>query len=127
MRISDWSSDVCSSDLFGRIQFTPDLMPGDVLGANLFDFRTNGFRLVKGPVFTDILLADEINRAPPKTPAALLQVMNEYVANLDGVVNPLGDQFFVVATQNPIMNQGTSPFPAAQPTRIQHNRRMTGN
>src|SRR3546814_10766009 len=92
MRISDWSSDVCSSDLFGRIQFTPDLMPGDVLGANLFDFRTNGFRLVKGPVFTDILLADEINRAPPKTQAALLQVMNEYVATIDGVDHPLGDR-----------------------------------
>src|SRR3546814_8227305 len=114
MRISDWSSDVCSSDLFGRIQFTPDLMPGDVLRANLFDFRTNGFRLVKGPVFTDILLADEINRAPPKTQAALLQVMNEYVATIDGVDHPLGDQFFVVATQNPIEHQGTYPLPEAQ-------------
>jgi len=99
---------------FGRIQFTPDLMPGDVLGANLFDFRTNEFRLVKGPVFTDILLADEINRAPPKTQAALLQVMNEYVATIDGTDHPLGDQFFVVATQNPIENQGTYPLPEAQ-------------
>ena len=70
---------------FGRIQFTPDLMPGDVLGANIFDFGTNQFRLTKGPVFTDILLADEINRAPPKTQAALLQVMNERVATIDGV------------------------------------------
>src|SRR3546814_5837429 len=68
-------------------------MPGDVLGAILFDFRTNGFRLVNGPVFTDILLADEVNRAPPKTQAALLQVMNEYVATIDGVDHPLGDQF----------------------------------
>jgi len=99
---------------FGRIQFTPDLMPGDVLGANLFDFRTNEFRLVKGPVFTDILLADEINRAPPKTQAALLQVMNEWVATIDGTDHPLGDQFFVVATQNPIEHQGTYPLPEAQ-------------
>lgn len=99
---------------FGRIQFTPDLMPGDVLGANLFDFRTNEFRLVKGPVFTDILLADEINRAPPKTQAALLQVMNEFVATIDGTDHPLGDQFFVVATQNPIEHQGTYPLPEAQ-------------
>lgn len=99
---------------FGRIQFTPDLMPGDVLGANLFDFRTNEFRLVKGPVFTDILLADEINRAPPKTQAALLQVMNEYIATIDGTDHPLGDQFFVIGTQNPIENQGTYPLPEAQ-------------
>lgn len=99
---------------FGRIQFTPDLMPGDVLGANLFDFRTNAFRLVKGPVFTDILLADEINRAPPKTQAALLQVMNEWVATIDGTDHTLGDQFFVVATQNPIEHQGTYPLPEAQ-------------
>lgn len=99
---------------FGRIQFTPDLMPGDVLGANLFDFRTSEFRLVKGPVFTDILLADEINRAPPKTQAALLQVMNERVATIDGTDHRLGDQFFVVATQNPIEHQGTYPLPEAQ-------------
>jgi MoxR-like ATPase len=99
---------------FGRIQFTPDLMPGDVLGANIFDFRTNEFRLTKGPVFTDILLADEINRAPPKTQAALLQVMNERMATIDGVDHRLGDMFFVVATQNPIEQQGTYPLPEAQ-------------
>jgi MoxR-like ATPase len=99
---------------FGRIQFTPDLMPGDVLGANIFDFGTNQFRLTKGPVFTDILLADEINRAPPKTQAALLQVMNERIATIDGVNHELGDHFFVVATQNPIEQQGTYPLPEAQ-------------
>ena len=99
---------------FGRIQFTPDLMPGDVLGANIFDFGTNEFRLTKGPVFTDILLADEINRAPPKTQAALLQVMNERIATIDGVDHELGEHFFVVATQNPIEQQGTYPLPEAQ-------------
>ncbi|MEM9140662.1 MAG: MoxR family ATPase, partial [Pseudomonadota bacterium] len=99
---------------FGRIQFTPDLMPGDVLGANIFDFGTNEFRLTKGPVFTDILLADEINRAPPKTQAALLQVMNERIATIDGTDHPLGDTFVVVATQNPIEQQGTYPLPEAQ-------------
>jgi MoxR-like ATPase len=99
---------------FGRIQFTPDLMPGDVLGVNLFDFGSSEFRLTKGPVFTDILLADEINRAPPKTQAALLQVMNERIATIDGKDYPLGDNFFVVATQNPIEQQGTYPLPEAQ-------------
>jgi len=99
---------------FGRIQFTPDLMPGDVLGTNIFDFGTNQFRLTKGPVFTDILLADEINRAPPKTQAALLQVMNERIATIDGIDHALGDAFFVIATQNPIEQQGTYPLPEAQ-------------
>lgn len=99
---------------FGRIQFTPDLMPGDVLGSNIFDFGTNEFRLTKGPVFTDILLADEINRAPPKTQAALLQVMNERIATIDGVDHPLGESFFVLGTQNPIEQQGTYPLPEAQ-------------
>ncbi len=99
---------------FGRIQFTPDLMPGDVLGASIFDFSTNEFRLTKGPIFTDILLADEINRAPPKTQAALLQAMNEGIATIDGTDHQLGDCFFVVATQNPIEHQGTYPLPEAQ-------------
>lgn len=99
---------------FGRIQFTPDLMPGDVLGVNLFDFGSSTFRLTRGPVFTDILLADEINRAPPKTQAALLQVMQERVATIDGTDHSLGDSFFVVATQNPIEQQGTYPLPEAQ-------------
>ena len=103
---------------FGRIQFTPDLMPGDVLGANLFEFSTGEFRLVKGPVFTDILLADEINRAPPKTQAALLQAMNERVVTIDGVDHVLGPHFQVVATQNPIEQQGTYPLPEAQNDRF---------
>jgi MoxR-like ATPase len=99
---------------FGRIQFTPDLMPGDVLGTNLFNFQTNGFILTKGPIFTQLLLADEINRTPPKTQAALLQAMNERVVTIDGLDHQLGENFMVVATQNPIEQQGTYPLPEAQ-------------
>jgi len=99
---------------FGRIQFTPDLMPGDVLGTNLFNFQTNSFILTKGPIFAQLLLADEINRTPPKTQAALLQAMNERVVTSDGKDHPLGDDFMVVATQNPIEQQGTYPLPEAQ-------------
>jgi MoxR-like ATPase len=99
---------------FGRIQFTPDLMPGDVLGTNLFNFQTNAFTLTKGPIFTELLLADEINRAPPKTQAALLQAMNERIVTIDGHDYALGDDFMVVATQNPIEQQGTYPLPEAQ-------------
>jgi len=99
---------------FGRIQFTPDLMPGDVLGTNLFNFQTNSFILTKGPIFTQLLLADEINRTPPKTQAALLQAMNERIITIDGKDYPLGEDFMVVATQNPIEQQGTYPLPEAQ-------------
>ena len=99
---------------FGRIQFTPDLMPGDVLGTNLFNFQTNTFILTKGPIFTQLLLADEVNRTPPKTQAALLQAMNERLITIDGRDYPLGDEFMVVATQNPIEQQGTYPLPEAQ-------------
>jgi len=99
---------------FGRIQFTPDLMPGDVLGTNLFNFQTNTFTLTKGPIFTQLLLADEINRAPPKTQAALLQAMNERAITIDGQDYPLGEEFMVVATENPIEQQGTYPLPEAQ-------------
>jgi MoxR-like ATPase len=99
---------------FGRIQFTPDLMPGDVLGTNLFNFQTNSFTLTKGPIFTELLLADEINRAPPKTQSALLQAMNERIVTIDGRDHPLGDDFMVIATQNPIEQQGTYPLPEAQ-------------
>jgi MoxR-like ATPase len=99
---------------FGRIQFTPDLMPGDVLGTNLFNFQTNAFTLIKGPIFTQLLLADEINRTPPKTQAALLQAMNERVVTIDGTDHALGDEFMVIATQNPIEQQGTYPLPEAQ-------------
>src|ERR1700745_3618898 len=99
---------------FGRIQFTPDLMPGDVLGTNLFNFQTNSFVLTKGPIFTELLLGDEINRAPPKTQAALLQAMNERQITIDGRDYALGDDLMVVATQNPIEQQGTYPLPEAQ-------------
>ncbi|MEO1475418.1 MAG: MoxR family ATPase [Pseudomonadota bacterium] len=99
---------------FGRIQFTPDLMPGDVLGTNLFNFQTNEFTLTKGPIFSDILLADEINRTPPKTQAALLEAMQERRVTIDGETYPLNPLFFVVATQNPIEQQGTYPLPEAQ-------------
>ena len=99
---------------FGRIQFTPDLMPGDVLGTNLFNFQTNEFSLTKGPIFTDILLADEINRTPPKTQAALLEAMQERKVTIDGDAYPLNPHFTVVATQNPIEQQGTYPLPEAQ-------------
>ncbi len=99
---------------FKRIQFTPDLMPGDVIGANIFDFNTSKFNLIKGPIFTDVLLTDEINRAPPKTQAALLQVMNERIVTIDGKDHSVGELFFVIATQNPIENQGTYPLPEAQ-------------
>jgi MoxR-like ATPase len=99
---------------FGRIQFTPDLMPGDVLGTNLFNFQTNSFILTKGPIFTQLLLADEINRTPPKTQAALLQAMNERAVTIDGKDYSLGEDFMVVATQNPIEQQGTYPLPEAQ-------------
>lgn len=99
---------------FGRIQFTPDLMPGDVLGTNLFNFSTNEFTLTKGPIFTDILLADEINRTPPKTQAALLEAMQERKVTIDGEPYALNDRFTVIATQNPIEQQGTYPLPEAQ-------------
>jgi MoxR-like ATPase len=99
---------------FGRIQFTPDLLPGDILGTNLFDFQTSRFNLVRGPVFCELLLADEINRTPPKTQAALLEAMQERSVTLDGVSHSLSPRFTVVATQNPIEQQGTYPLPEAQ-------------
>ncbi|HSL83054.1 MAG TPA: MoxR family ATPase, partial [Thermoanaerobaculia bacterium] len=104
----------CLSLGFNRIQFTPDLLPSDLIGTNLFDFRTNRFQLVQGPVFTDFLLADEINRTPPKTQAALLQAMQERQVTIDGTTYPLSDAFLVVATQNPIEQEGTYPLPEAQ-------------
>ncbi|MGI9500233.1 MAG: AAA family ATPase [Geminicoccaceae bacterium] len=99
---------------FGRIQFTPDLMPGDVLGTNLFNFESSSFVFSKGPIFTEILLADEINRTPPKTQAALLQAMHERVVTIDNGHYELGDGFMVVATQNSIEQQGTYALPEAQ-------------
>ena len=99
---------------FGRIQFTPDLMPGDILGSNLFNFQTSQFTLTHGPIFCDLLLADEINRTPPKTQAALLEAMQERRVTLDGTAHALSDHFLVVATQNPIEQQGVYPLPEAQ-------------
>jgi MoxR-like ATPase len=99
---------------FGRIQFTPDLMPGDIIGSNLFNFQTSAFTLTRGPIFCELLLADEINRTPPKTQAALLEAMQERNVTIDGKANPLSELFMVVATQNPIEQQGTYPLPEAQ-------------
>jgi MoxR-like ATPase len=99
---------------FGRIQFTPDLMPGDILGSNLFNFQTSQFTLTRGPIFTELLLADEINRTPPKTQAALLEAMQERAVTIDGVSHRLSERFMIVATQNPIENHGVYPLPEAQ-------------
>ena len=99
---------------FGRVQFTPDLMPADITGGSIFDFKGGTFRLQKGPLFCQLLLADEINRAPPKTQAALLEAMQERQATIDGQTHALHPAFFVVATQNPIDQEGTYPLPEAQ-------------
>jgi len=97
-----------------RVQCTPDLMPGDVVGANVFDFRTQSFSLTKGPVFCEFLLTDEINRTPPKTQSALLEAMQERSVTIDGTTHPLSSRFMVVATQNPVEHEGTYPLPEAQ-------------
>jgi MoxR-like ATPase len=99
---------------FSRIQFTPDLMPSDITGTNVFNMRTTEFNLRHGPVFTDILLADEINRTPPKTQAALLEAMEERQTTIDGERYPLSPLFTVLATENPIEYEGTYPLPEAQ-------------
>lgn len=103
---------------FKRVQFTPDLMPSDVIGTNIFDVRTSEFSLRQGPIFTSILLADEINRTPPKTQAALLEAMEERQATIDGVRYELPYPFLVFATQNPIEHEGTYPLPEAQQDRF---------
>jgi MoxR-like ATPase len=97
-----------------RVQFTPDLMPSDILGTNVFNLQTSRFEFRSGPVFTDILVADEINRTPPKTQSALLEVMEERQVSIDGVSHPLSELFTVVATQNPIEYEGTYRLPEAQ-------------
>ena len=99
---------------FTRVQFTPDLMPSDILGTNVFDLNSSSFRLKKGPIFTQILLADEINRAPAKTQSALLEAMEERQVNLDGECYRLEPPFMVIATQNPVEYEGTYPLPEAQ-------------
>lgn len=97
-----------------RVQFTPDLMPSDILGTNVFNLQTSRFEFRPGPVFTDMLVADEINRTPPKTQSALLEVMEEKTVTIDGISHPLSDVFTVVATQNPIEYEGTYRLPEAQ-------------
>ncbi len=99
---------------FRRIQFTPDLMPADILGTSVFDMKTQTFVLVKGPIFTDLLLADEINRAPAKTQSALLEAMQERSVSLEGKHTTLSPIFTVFATQNPVESEGTYPLPEAQ-------------
>jgi len=103
---------------FARIQFTPDLMPADITGTNVFNLQKNEFSLIKGPVFTSFLLADEINRAPAKTQSALLQAMQERVVTIDRDTHPLSPNFTVFATQNPIEYEGTYPLPEAQKDRF---------
>ncbi len=99
---------------YKRVQFTPDLMPTDIIGTKVFDLKKTEFYLKKGPIFTNILLADEINRTPPKTQSALLEAMEEGHVTIDGETMELGDPFFVMATQNPIEYEGTYPLPEAQ-------------
>lgn len=110
---------------FNRVQFTPDLMPSDITGTDILEedagSKRRSFRFLKGPIFTNILLADEINRTPPKTQAALLQAMQEYKVTAGGVTHPLDLPFFVLATQNPIEQEGTYPLPEAQLDRFMFN------
>ena len=104
---------VVSGD-FSRVQFTPDLMPSDIVGTSVYDLTTNQFNLKRGPVFTNVLLADEINRAPAKTQSALLECMEERQVSIDGIRHELSPPFMVLATQNPIEYEGTYPLPEAQ-------------
>lgn len=103
---------------FKRIQFTPDLLPSDILGVSILDPRTSEFKFQKGPIFSNILLADEINRASPRTQSALLEVMAEKQATIEGITHQFNDLFFVIATQNPVEFRGTYPLPEAQMDRF---------
>src|SRR5437867_9627435 len=103
---------------YGRVQFTPDLMPADIVGTSVYDLQSRSFRVRQGPVFTNILLADEINRAPAKVQAALLESMEERGVSLEGQQLRLPDPFMVLATQNPIEYEGTYPLPEAQQDRF---------
>ncbi|WPN97235.1 MoxR family ATPase [Pseudomonas sp. MUP55] len=114
----------CFGGDFARIQFTPDLMPSDVTGHAVYDLQTEQFKLRKGPVFTHLLLADEINRAPAKTQAALLEAMQERQVTLEGEALPIGAPFMVLATQNPIEQEGTYPLPEAELDRFMLKVRM---
>jgi MoxR-like ATPase len=109
---------------FNRIQFTPDLMPGDITGAEILDENRN-FRFIRGPLFANIVLADEINRTPPKTQAALLEAMQEKSVTVGGQAHHLEKPFFVLATQNPIEQEGTYPLPEAQLDRFMFNLNLT--
>lgn len=113
-----------SGTVFKRVQFTPDLLPTDILGVSVFDPRTQEFRFRAGPVFTDILLADEINRASPRTQSALLEAMAERQATIDGERHDLDGVFFVIATQNPVEFRGTYPLPEAQMDRFMIRSRL---
>lgn len=108
---------------FSRIQFTPDLMPSDIMGTEILD-ETRKFKFVKGPIFANIVLADEINRTPPKTQSALLEAMQERSVSMNGVTYQLPDPFFVLATQNPVEQEGTYPLPEAQQDRFMFNIRL---
>src|SRR6266576_7114388 len=110
---------------FARIQFTPDLMPADITGTNVFNLQRNEFTLVKGPLFTTFLLADEINRAPAKTQSALLEAMQERTVTIDRETYPLSPSFTVFATQNSIESEGTYPLPEAQKDRFMLKISMT--
>ncbi len=114
----------CFDGDFARIQFTPDLMPSDVTGHAVYDLHTEQFKLRKGPLFTHLLLADEINRAPAKTQAALLEAMQERQVTLEGEALPIGQPFMVLATQNPIEQEGTYPLPEAELDRFMLKIRM---
>src|SRR5881296_2137019 len=103
---------------FARIQFTPDLMPADITGTSVFNLQRNEFSLIKGPIFTSFLLADEINRAPAKTQSALLQAMQERLVTIDRETHALPENFTVFATQNPVEYEGTYPLPEAQKDRF---------
>ena len=115
----------CLGVRFNRVQFTPDLMPTDVVGTNVFEQSSGSFRLVKGPVFTQVLMADEVTRTPPKTQSALLESMQERQVTIDGTSYTLEPDFFVVATQNPIEFEGTYPLPEAQLDRFLVRIQMT--
>lgn len=114
----------CFGGEFSRIQFTPDLMPSDITGHAVYDLASEQFRLRKGPVFTNLLLADEINRAPAKTQAALLEVMQEHQVTIEGRSFAVGQPFMVLATQNPIEQEGTYPLPEAELDRFMFKLRM---
>lgn len=103
---------------FSRVQFTPDLMPSDVLGTNVFNMKTSDFDFHAGPVFADLVLVDEINRAPAKTQAALFEVMEERQVTIDGVTHPMGQFYTILATQNPVEQEGTYKLPEAQTDRF---------